>query len=181
MNQIIILFILSILVGIFILYGYNRLFRLNTQKALTNKATLKLPDLNDIVITYIIFCSIIFFSLAMKKVDNQFTAKASTCTNEIKTGEGTNYDYEFCINEYNNIIFKDQKNAMNAIHDQHGPLIDKLLIERPKISTDPFDNIYYSLENNRDTEEEKELYILFSIYRNFYETEYKETSIKGVD
>lgn len=179
MSKTIIIFILLVGVGILILLGYNHLFKRNSKNALAKRSVLKLPDLNDIVITYIIFCTIVGFFLAMKNVEKQFTVTATTCIKYSKLSESFSNNFDICINEYNNTVFKNQDEAIDTIKEHYGNLMNKIEIERSKVSSDAIDNIYYLLQNNQQTEQEEELYILLSIYRNFYETDYREIKVKG--
>ncbi len=162
------------LIGIIIMVGYNYLFKKNMIHAIKNEKVLKLPDLSDVIVTYIIFCIITVFSILMNQSANIFTKQAG-CISDVVI---ESIEYDLCKNEYKTIIFKNQKEALDNILYDYADLIDDIEHNRSKISTDRIDNIYFLLENNRVSEDEKQLYTLLSIYHNYYESKYVELKIE---
>lgn len=169
-----ILLVIFVLFGALILIGYKHLFSKIVTKALNSESTLKLPDLNDVVITYIIFCTIILFTNLIVTSAKVFEKQVG-CYNNMTV---ESIEYEVCKNEYSTIIFKHQEETLSKILVDYKDVIDDIETTRSKVSTDRIDNIYYSLQNSQQSEREQHLYVLISIYRNYYETKFVDLDIE---
>lgn len=177
---IILLIVIMFIIGISILYVYNQLFKKNIQKVLANEIAIKLPDLNDVIISYIILCTIIMFSLGIISSKNKFRTTINTCVEDDVIIKEITYDYGFCINDYGNLIFKDSEKALSEVNNQYSELIDSMIDSSVSVASNNFDNIYWKLYNSRSTIEKEELFLLYSIYLNAYETKYIDIKYERV-
>lgn len=173
MKKYIISIILMIMLAIFIYVMYQYFFKRNVDKALQKEEVYKLPDLNDLVSFYLFLCAIVFFALLMKDTAKSFDDKASHCVQDNVSVSYIDANYEFCINSYNNIVFKNQESAMNNIQKQNETLIAELLEKRNIKESKSHDALYFSLQQYQSSESETALYHLLDIYRNYYLTEEK--------
>lgn len=168
----IILILIMLICGFSFYYIYTLLFKKNIRRALSKEEVIKFPDLKDLAITYIIFCTVIIFSVSMNRVSVAYDQKVTSCREDNVLISSLKKDYGFCINEFGNIIFKNQKEALEIIEEDYKILIAEIENEAIPVSSDNFDNVYWKLENSRGTDERQELYLLYSIYLNYYETHY---------
>src|SRR5690554_2203532 len=161
MIEFIVITLVLLVLGTSLLYAYRRTFKSNVKKALNHEAVFKIPDLNDVVITYILFCIIVFFGFAMHKTAQYIKEDVGKCVSDI-TVDTIPSTYKTCLNTYNNIIFKNQDDSLRNMMEKYQSLIDDIETSRTKISTNRLDNLFYQLENIEDQEAE-ELYTLLSI------------------
>lgn len=172
------IFIIFIVVGVLILRVYYSVFSKNVEAIKIQGEIKRLPDLHDVVVGYIIICLLVVFSVSIFKVGDIYTTKVGNCASEF-VSDVISVEFEYCKNDYGNVIFTDQKNALSLIYEKYDDTITNLLNTRPSFSSNELDNLYWNLENSRSGADEKQLFILLSIYRNFYETNYVE--IKGLE
>lgn len=176
MFKIVLILICMLMVGGLILFTYQKLFQSNIQKTLNHQEALKLPDLNDVVVSYIVICVGIFLMISMQISINTFKDDVGTCVKEAYDIEGISDDFEICINAYDNVIFKNQKDILEKIFTKYQIQIQQ--INHNKISTDEIDNLYYLARKELEDEDILALRTHLKIYRNFYETEKTDDTIE---
>lgn len=170
MNKLMLAIIALVSLAVGVILFYNKMFAKNVQRALHQTTDVKLPDLNDVVSAIIILCILAGFAFSMNLKEKQFRNHVGTCYKNEVSVEGLPDNYSICKNQYDNVIFSDQINVLKQIRFNYQPLMDKLTEERAAISTDYIDNLYYTLRQSRNTEEEEELYVLLAIYLNYFQT-----------
>lgn len=166
------------MIGGLILFTYQKLFQLNIQKTLNHQEALKIPDLNDVVVSYIVICVGIFLMISMQISANSFKDKVGTCVKEAYDIEGVSDGFEICINTYDNVIFKNQEDLLEKIFTKYDPQRKKIEKNYHKISTDEIDNLYYLAREDLEDEDILALRVHLKIYRNFYETEKTDDTIE---
>lgn len=163
-----------LLIGIILLLSYKYIFKLNINKTMNNQENLILPDLNDLVIAYIIFSILVIFIFLMVDSKNNFHTHSGTCITEDVTIDEISSNYKLCLNKYNNVIFTNQEQALKQILTNNEKLIKQIIKDRSLETNEHYDELYYSLQQRRRNKAEVELYLLLDIYRNYYETTYQK-------
>src|SRR5690554_6094061 len=158
MIEFIVITLVLLVLGTSLLYAYRRTFKSNVKKVLNHEEVFKLPDLNDVVITYILFCIIVLFGFAMHKTAQYIKDDVGKCVSDI-TVDTIPSTYKTCLNAYNHIIFENQDDSLKDIMEAYQSLIDNVEASHTKISTNRLDNLFYHLENI-ESQEAEELYTL---------------------
>lgn len=161
--------------GILLYRFYLRQFEIETQRALNHLKNNKLMDLNDLMLIYLLFCVLVLFGVYKHETITHFKKSAQCITDNVDV-EGISGDYGVCINSYGNLVFKEQALSLKKIKVDFKSEIDLIEMD-DAISTDPLDNLYFKLYSmNRNTSQD-ELYLLLSIYRNYYEVQRVSTEV----
>ncbi|NLC34799.1 MAG: hypothetical protein GX760_06005 [Erysipelothrix sp.] len=179
MKSFIIVSLVLIMVGILLLIGYKKLFKVNSKNALADKPVLSLPDLNDLLMWYIYVCLIIFTSLGIHISVTYHDQRVSKCVEEDVSVRGITSEYPLCINQYSNVVFKDHDEVIQKVLLNNEALIEQLE-KRPPIATDKLDNLYYRTEGYAQDTDGYKLHVLLTIYLNYYEIKTIENSIEVI-
>ncbi len=167
----IIIILIMLVVLILLIALYKKIFKENINNALNNKKTLKMPDLFDLVTSYLFLSLVIIFAFFMNESAHKFKRDVSNCESDIEIST-IDLDFEYCINKYNNVIFKEEDSALENIINKNSELLNSIENDIDIRISSSFDKVYYYLENNQKTKAHKDLYYLLKIYNNYFQSKY---------
>lgn len=164
-------FILGIIISaIAVLLLYRKAFELNARRAIAKKKTLIFPDLDDLITTFlaitILVSSLYYLNYSLYQYNSEIVKCKDNDPVEINVPKG----YDYCYNQFNNIVFINGIETRTQIEKDYSELITELNAIVPNYSNDYFDNLRYHLYSNAKTLEEKQLYNLLTIENNYYFT-----------
>ncbi|WP_201289985.1 hypothetical protein [Erysipelothrix urinaevulpis] len=160
--------IISIAVGYILYKVYTSLFQIKVRRALAGEKIYPMADLEDLVVVYISFTLIILLFIAVNDAKRFFRNDVGSCLWKEVEVEGISDHYSMCTNRYGNVIFKNQEEVLDVILNDHQALILNIQQSSLPISSNEVDNLYYLLTKDHETDEKRELYLLLTIYRNYY-------------